>query len=157
MAGMNAPSEVRTGPPLVAPRRRRLVTAAAVAAVLTLAGTLYTFPPVENSFYPPCLFHRWTGLHCPGCGATRAVHALLHGDLPQAAAYNLLFVCFLPALVAWAACQWWSLLTGRPLTSWRMPPWAVRALFVIVLVYWVVRNLPFAPFTFLAPHQLSPG
>jgi hypothetical protein len=135
---------------------RALAVAAAVLAPVAVA-IVYRFPPTENSLYPRCYFHSLTGLHCPGCGATRAVHALIHGDLAQAAAYNLLFVCFLPALVAWAACQWWSLLTGRPLPSWRLPPWTTRALFVVVLVYWVVRNLPFAPFTYLAPHQLSPG
>lgn len=27
----------------------------------------------------PCLFHRLSGLYCPGCGGTRAVKALLEG------------------------------------------------------------------------------
>ena len=154
MAGMNAPSEVRTGPPLVAPRRRRLVTAAAVAAILVLAGALYTFPPTENSFYPPCLFHRWTGLHCPGCGGTRCAHALLHGDPAQAAAYNLLAVLCLPYLLLLAANGLWYGATGR--TAFRVwaPAWWPRAALVVVVLFWVARNLPWAPFTFLAPHKL---
>ena len=31
--------------------------------------------------FPPCLFHLATGYYCPGCGGTRAVSALLHGQL----------------------------------------------------------------------------
>ena len=30
---------------------------------------------------PPCVFHKWTGYYCPGCGGTRAVKALLRGDV----------------------------------------------------------------------------
>lgn len=29
----------------------------------------------------PCMFHAMTGLYCPGCGGTRAVKALLRGDV----------------------------------------------------------------------------
>ena len=29
----------------------------------------------------PCMIHTFTGYYCPGCGGTRAVHALFAGDL----------------------------------------------------------------------------
>lgn len=35
-----------------------------------------------------CLFHRLTGLECPGCGMTRAFARLLQGDWRGAWAYN---------------------------------------------------------------------
>lgn len=38
--------------------------------------------------FPPCLWHRWTGLPCPGCGTTRAVLGLLRGQLGQAFGSN---------------------------------------------------------------------
>ena len=37
---------------------------------------------------PPCLWHRATGLPCPGCGATRAVLSLLHGRFSAGFALN---------------------------------------------------------------------
>lgn len=135
---------------------RALAVAAALAAPVG-AFVLYRFPPTDNSPYPRCLFHSLTGLHCPGCGATRCLHALLHGDLVQAAADNLLFLCLLPVLVVGGVSVWWALLRDRPVPSWRVPPWLLYAFFGIVLAFWVLRNLPFAPFTFLAPHPVSAG
>lgn len=36
----------------------------------------------------PCLFHLLTGLYCPGCGGTRAVRALLHGEILLSLQYH---------------------------------------------------------------------
>jgi hypothetical protein len=135
----------------------RLFALAAAVLVPLGAVLLYRFPPGENGWYPQCIFHRVTGMHCPGCGATRCLHALVHGDLAQAAAYNVLFLLFLPLLLVWGGCIWWSMLTGRPLPRVRLPRWSVHLLFALLLGFWIVRNLPFAPFTFLAPHTLGGG
>lgn len=35
-----------------------------------------------------CLMHRLTGLPCPGCGLTRSITSIGHGELSQAAAYH---------------------------------------------------------------------
>jgi hypothetical protein len=52
-----------------------------------------------------CLFHRWAGFPCPGCGGTRAVRLMLKGDLLSAWTMQPL-VCatslFLGALVGFA-------------------------------------------------------
>ena len=37
-----------------------------------------------------CLFHRVTGLDCPGCGMTRAFHAISRGQFAQALDLNIL-------------------------------------------------------------------
>jgi hypothetical protein len=51
------------------------------SAALKTAALLFAVALVLGSGLVPCAFARVTHLPCPGCGSTRAVVALLHGDL----------------------------------------------------------------------------
>ena len=142
-------------PEPLSPRARRrwlLLVALAVTAGLFL---LYRVAPTEGSFYPRCLFHTATGLHCPGCGTTRCLHALLHGQLRQAFAYNALVLLALPFLLFWAARWGLAFLRGTPLRARPLPRWAYVVLVGALLAFSVLRNLGTPPFDALAPHPLA--
>lgn len=47
----------------------------------------------------PCLFHLYTGLYCPGCGGTRAVKALIRGDLLLSFRYHPLILYMVTVVV----------------------------------------------------------
>jgi hypothetical protein len=125
-------------------------------ALLLLAGAfaaimLYQFNPVQHSFFPICIFYRVTGLYCPGCGAQRALHALLHGRLLTALHFNPLFVLALPFLFYAGGRYLWRRAMGMPTTPFVVRPfWAVTVA-VIVIAFGILRNIPCAPFTYLAP------
>jgi hypothetical protein len=130
---------------------------ALVAPLVVAAATAYLYwvPPTDSSWYPRCMLHMLTGLNCPGCGTTRAVHALLHGNVRQALAYNVVFVLLLPLFMALAVRVWWAGLRARPVAGPRMPRWAIRALLVVVIAFGILRNVGYYPFTLLAPHELD--
>jgi len=65
-------------------------------ALCAFAALLLRFPPATFEFYPVCPIHAWTGLLCPGCGATRALAALLRGHLAEAWRHNALIVGLAP-------------------------------------------------------------
>jgi hypothetical protein len=116
-----------------APDRRPRLRAAHVIAslvVLTALGAVYAVDPATSRLFPPCLFHSLTGLQCPGCGGTRALHQLLHGNVGAAFRLNpLLFVVAAAAPVV--ALQ--PALASRPWFAWTA---------AAVLVGWgVLRNL----------------
>ena len=138
---------------------RLALVALAAGGAVGGAVVLYAVPPTPDSYYPGCHFHRLTGLHCPGCGTTRGLSALLHGRLAQAVAYNPLMFLFLPAVGLSVARSLWAWAWGREIG--RRPPGRLTsrvtwALGVVLVVFWVVRNIPGYPFTLLAPHDLSP-
>jgi hypothetical protein len=115
---------------------------------------LYRYNPEAGGFFPPCVFHTLTGLHCPGCGGTRCAHALVHGDLPQALAYNPLLVVALPFLAVGLLDLAGQLWTGRRLWRRRLPAWSIYVIFGVILAYWALRNVDVYPLTLLAPHRL---
>ena len=132
-----------------APLRLLGLTAAAFAAV---AGfwLLWNFDPnAAGSPFPGCLFRALTGYYCIGCGMTRMLHALAHFDLPRAFAMNPLAMTTLslsPLLGAWKLG--WQPKALRPLVATLAEP---KFWLVLLPLYWIARNLPWWPFTLLAP------
>ena len=124
------------------------------AGILTIgagASLVGYFNPTTARFFPVCPLYSLTGIHCPGCGLTRGFHALFHGDVLTALHYNAL----LPIFALFLAFIFVSLVLivgrGRGL-SWRIfPPSAMYGFLVLAAAFFVLRNLPFYPFTLLAP------
>lgn len=62
------------------------------AAVVSVVGYLTLWP---TEYRIPCALNHFTGLECPGCGTTRALSALVDGDLEAAFSFNQ-FIFFIP-------------------------------------------------------------
>ncbi|HXJ85460.1 MAG TPA: DUF2752 domain-containing protein [Candidatus Binatia bacterium] len=115
---------------------------------------LWLFDPAHSHIFPPCPVHYFTGLYCPGCGSLRAIHALLHGDLRQAWAMNALTITMLPLIAYGSASEIHMRFRSRPLLAIRVPANWIRALFALIVLFGIARNLPFHPFDWLAPGAL---
>ena len=124
--------------------------AVAAAAVVWCTAAAVLDPTAGDSPLPSCPVKALTGWSCPGCGSTRMLHALAHGDVGAAVGYNAVALAVLP-LLAWAWLGWLLRTTGRrSLPRWELTRWAVPVMVVVTVTWAVVRNLPFAPFTALA-------
>jgi hypothetical protein len=78
----------------------------------------------------------------------------MHGDLLQAAAYNLFFVLALPFLLWYGACGVWAAVTGKLFQAPRFRPWFYTAIWVSLIAFAILRNVNVFPFNWLAPHKL---
>ena len=121
------------------------------ATLLTLSFLGAALVPVSFVTNGPslCPFKMLTGLPCPGCGMTRSVVTLLHGDLGASLFYHplgivIVALCF--ALVLADGWAWWretrtvpapsstaSLMSHLMLTP---APWLAL---VVLTVVWFVR------------------
>jgi hypothetical protein len=133
----------------------RLQLALGTCACAGASAFLFAVDPNRHAVYPSCIFHRATGLYCAGCGSTRARYAVLHGRVGQAVHDNALFVAVLPLLGLLVGSYAWE--------SWRRNAWPQVHLeprpllqggfwiFLTMLLFMVVRNLPGSSFDFLRP------
>jgi Protein of unknown function (DUF2752) len=118
---------------------------------LALAAALHVADPTTTPF-PVCPFYAVTGMYCPGCGTLRCLHALLHLDLRSALDYNALTVLFVPLLViAWLSLGLAAIRGREPPRMWTTPGWAGWAMGVAFGLFWLLRNLPTEPFSWMAP------
>lgn len=137
--------KIAAAPAWVAPAA--LLTCFAGAATLVVATD-----PTDDVGPTTCAFKLVTGFDCPGCGGTRAFFYLLHGNIPEAARNHAIALFAAPFLV-WMYLTW----AGRrmfPKLRDKVPQFKITAVhatwFLIAwAAFWVVRNLPFAPFTAL--------
>ena len=100
----------------------------------------FIFDPVAYGWMPQCLFHRFTGLQCMGCGSQRVVHALLHGQIREAWEANTLLVVSLPFL---AFLLWLEFSrTNHPILYRRVHSQPVIIAVALILLLWLLlRNL----------------
>lgn len=106
-------------------------------------------PTTPNGPLPVCPTKALLGIDCPGCGSMRMLYSLMHGDVPAAARFNALGLVAVVLLV-WAYVGWtYGRVTGRRVRSWQHGRWSAMLALILTVTWFVVRNLPFAPFSAL--------
>lgn len=139
-----------TGPCPRGPRRALLPLGIAGAGISLALGLQLVFDPFRTDI-PLCIVYHLTGLHCPGCGASRAVHALLDGNLWLALRNNAPIVIAAPVVALGFVIWTVQRIRGRPTDLWP-PQRAVLVLFALMMLYTAARNMP--ALWFIAPTSL---
>lgn len=135
-------------PPYKNPRLRLLV-----GIGVPIGALLFLFSMLWLEKTPPCLFNMLTGLYCFGCGAGRCFQALLRFDLYAAFRFHPLIPIALPLVAYYLLKVYLSFVFGRevlPFPTVRNRAFGLGIL-AAVLLFGILRNLPFFPFTLLAP------
>lgn len=129
----------------------RVFAAAGVMALSAGAFAINYFNPSTNGFFPVCPLFKLTGFYCPGCGMTRGFHALFHGDILTALHFNALLPIWTALIVYLVLAMALIAIRGRGLSMKPFHPAVLWSFLAVTLVFGIVRNLPFFPFSVLAP------
>lgn len=116
-------------------------------AGLVCAAVWLGDPTTPGGPLPVCPTKALLGIDCPGCGCMRMLYSVMHGDLLAAVKFNALALVALVLLVLAFATWTYGRAVGRRMWSWQHYRWSGVVAMVLVSVWFVVRNLPFAPFT----------
>ncbi len=89
----------------------------------------------------PCIFHSVTGLYCPGCGGTRALRLLLHGDILQSLYYH-------PLVLYGAVLYGWFMVSnsveylsrGKYKIGMRYRKWYVTTGLILLILNFLIKN-----------------
>jgi hypothetical protein len=118
--------------------------AAPLAHFAIAAAILLRFPPEQSAFYPRCPIYSSLHLLCPGCGATRALAALLHGQIIEAMHHNALLTILFPIAMVYGLLGYQNFLRRRQVYWPRVSPAAIYSALVLATLFTIFRNLPFA-------------
>jgi hypothetical protein len=129
----------------------RLATAGVLATVGGVAFVVGYFNPVTAGFFPTCPLYSMTGIYCPGCGMTRAFHALFHGDILGALHFNAMwpFYAFIFGYIFISTTL--IVIRGRGLSYEVFHPKLMYGFLTLALLFGVLRNIPVYPLNLLAP------
>jgi hypothetical protein len=133
---------------LVQPVATQLLRPAVVGLAMLAVGA--ALPPDWVMHGPQlCIFKLMSGIPCPGCGLTRSVVLLMHGDVSGSLYYHPLGVLFVLGALILAAVDlfgWWH--SRREDSVSRSPSWlldrlsrtpAPWVLVGVLLAFWAVR------------------
>jgi hypothetical protein len=110
--------------------------------LLGLGIIYYSLDPADYSIFPKCPFYWLTGYKCPGCGSQRAIHHLLNLDFRGAFTANPLLVISIPYIIGGFLFDYTNLSKRIPrIRKILYGKTAIIVLVVIVIGYWIIRNI----------------
>lgn len=122
-------------------KEKRLKRVLGFLCLIICAGLLYAIFVKWSGIAVPCLFHRVTGLKCPGCGITQMCIALLHLDFRTAFYSNQMLFCLFPVL----GLIFFKYIADYVKTGqWRMGKLQSGIIYVsiaLLLIFAVIRNI----------------
>ncbi|WP_416135560.1 DUF2752 domain-containing protein [Aquimarina sp. 2201CG5-10] len=121
------------------------------AGVLILLSLYYFYNPNGVNFFPKCPFHSLTGLHCPGCGSQRALHQLLHFNFIKTLDYNALYILGIATIIYNLSIKTANKYFKKEYYNYLYHPKTPLFIGIIIIVFWILRNIDIYPFNILAP------
>lgn len=99
----------------------------------------FVFVPV----LPPnaCIFWKLFHIYCPGCGGTRAVRALLHGELGKSIWYHPVVLYTTVVFGGFMLTHTLEKFSVLHIKGWKFHEWYLYGALVLIIVNWILKNV----------------
>jgi len=119
--------------------------------LIAIVFVYYYINPSEVDFLPKCILFTTTGLYCPGCGSQRATHHLLNFNILGVLQQNLFYFVVLLLVGYHLIISSINLLFKKHIYNYLYHPKTPVLFLIFLILFWILRNIPFFPFNQLAP------
>ena len=109
--------------------------------ILACILLVYAFVAIHFHAYIPCLFHKVTGLYCPGCGITRMIVSMFKGEFYQAFRYNMVMFVLFPFFIFFIVDYLFSVIRKKDALFRKIPSIILYILIGILILFAVLRNI----------------
>lgn len=121
-------------------QKRSIIILAAIVLSFPILLMIYYVDPAQIRIFGICPIYQATGLLCPSCGMTRALHNLLHLRFTQAWRYNPLIYVLI--LVSIGLCYNYLTRAKRNMfENKRITMALIITVLVVIVIYSVARNI----------------
>jgi len=125
-----------------------------IIGVLAFLGmlALYVFyNPTDTNVFPKCPFYMVAGIYCPGCGSQRAAHQILNGNIIEGIRHNYMIALLAIVLLYQGFLYVMNEHLGKNMINLLHKSKVTNSILVLVVLFWILRNINVFPFTELAP------
>lgn len=119
---------------------------------LCLTIFYYSTNPNDADFFPKCILYSTTGIYCPGCGSQRATHQLLNLNIFGVLRHNVLYFISLFILGYHFIVTGINAFFKKDIYNYMYHPKTPLVILVMIVIFWILRNIPYYPFNLLAPN-----
>jgi len=120
-----------------------------IVVIVILCISFFSIPG-ESKLYLPCYIRSITGFLCPICGSSRSLHALVHGNFLFAIRSNVFLVITICTGFLFYITTFVEKVFKKKVTV-KISYKCGYIITVILMVYGIIRNIPYFPFTYLTP------
>ena len=118
-----------------------------LSIILILILAIFVLLDIFEVIGLKCPFYELLHIYCPGCGTTRMIRSLMHFEFYQAFRYNPLVFGLLFAFLGLIIAEIVYFIRNKKIFNISTKIYVI--LLVIILIYWILRNIPF--FSWLIP------
>lgn len=112
-----------------------------ILALCFIAVPLYFGIILEKIEMPLCVFDTYLQIYCPGCGGTRSMDALFHGQILESVWYHPIVLYMVIVFGGFMLTQSLERLGVKRIKGWKFHNWYLYGGDLIMVCNFLIKNL----------------